>query len=142
LFDSWAGVLSPHDYATKVLPSTRKVFDGVRETGVPTIHFGTGIGGFLESFAAAGSDVVGIDWRMPIDAAWSRIERGQGVQGNLDPSALLGPTEDWRDQALDVLRRIGGRPGHIFNLGHGVLPDTPIDSLRSLVSLVHDFQGR
>jgi uroporphyrinogen decarboxylase len=142
LFDSWAGVLSPHDYATKVLPSTRKVFDGVRETGVPTIHFGTGIGGFLESFAAAGSDVVGIDWRMPIDAAWTRIERGQGVQGNLDPSALLGPTEDWRDQALDVLRRIGGRPGHIFNLGHGVLPDTPIDSLRSLVSLVHDFQGR
>jgi uroporphyrinogen decarboxylase len=142
LFDSWAGVLSPYDYASKVLPHTRQVFAGVKETGVPTIHFGTGVGGFLESFASAGSDVIGIDWRLPIDAAWARIGNGQGIQGNLDPSALLGPTEDWRDQALDVLRRIGGRPGHIFNLGHGVLPDTSLDSLRCLVSLVHDFRGR
>ena len=142
LFDSWAGALSPHDYASKVLPHTRKVFDGIKETGVPTIHFGTGTAGFLESFAEAGGDVIGIDWRIPIDAAWTRIGGDRGIQGNLDPSALLGPPEGWQAQAMDILKRVTGRVGHIFNLGHGVLPDTPQEHLQSLVRCVHESTER
>jgi uroporphyrinogen decarboxylase len=137
LFDSWVGVLSPHDYEAKVRPHTRRIFDDLRETGVPAIHFGTATAGFLESFARAGGDVIGIDWRVPIDEAWSRIGRDRGIQGNLDPSALLGPEDGWRAQASDILDRVDGRAGHIFNLGHGVLPDTPRERLRALVDFVH-----
>jgi len=142
LFDSWVGALSPRDYDASVAPFTRRLFHDIRETGVPRIHFGTGTAGFLESFAAAGGDVVGIDWRIPIDLAWQRIGADRGIQGNLDPTALLAPTEVWRPAAEDVLRRVGNRPGHVFNLGHGVLPETRPDDLRALVRLVHDSTRR
>ncbi len=142
VFDSWAGTLSPGDYASRVLPHTRRLFDGIRETGVPTIHFGTGTAGFLEAFASAGGDVTGVDWRLPLDEAWRRLGPERGIQGNLDPAALLGPPSVWRAQAAEVLRRAGGRPGHIFNLGHGVLPDTPLEHLRGLVTFVHESTGR
>ena len=138
VFDSWAGALSPHDYATYVLPHTRRLMHGLREADVPVIHFGTGTAGFLEAFASAGGDVIGVDWRIPLDAAWARVGPDRGIQGNLDPAALLGPPNVWRPEAEDVLRRADGRPGHIFNLGHGVLPDTPQEHLRALVTLVHE----
>jgi uroporphyrinogen decarboxylase len=137
LFDSWAGALGPRDYRAKVEPYTRAVFDGIREAAVPTIHFGTGTAGFLDAFRAAGGDVIGVDWRIPLDRAWSMIGENLGIQGNLDPAALLGPATEWRDAALDVLERADGRPGHVFNLGHGVLPSTPLECLRGLVELVH-----
>ncbi len=141
VFDSWAGALSPADYATRVLPHSRRLFAGIREADVPLIHFGTGTAGFLESFASAGGDVVGVDWRVPLDEAGRRLGPERGIQGNLDPAALLGPPEVWRSQAADVLRRANGRAGHIFNLGHGVLPDTPIEHLRGLVTFVHESTG-
>jgi len=138
VFDSWAGVLSPRDYEANVLPYTRRLFHEIRETGVPRIHFGTGTAGFLESFTAAGGDVIGIDWRIPIDAAWHRVGEDRGIQGNLDPAALLSGPEVWRPAAEDVLRRVAHRPGHVFSLGHGVLPETAQEGLRNLVRLVHD----
>lgn len=142
IFDSWAGALGPGDYAARVQPHTRRLVHGIRETGVPLIHFGTGTAGFLEAFASAGGDVVGIDWRLPLDEAWGRIGPGRGIQGNLDPAALLGPPALWRHEAADILRRAGGRAGHVFNLGHGVLPDTPLDHLRGLVTFVHESTER
>lgn len=142
VFDSWAGALSPTDYATRVLPHTQRLFDGIRETGVPTIHFGTGTAGFLETFASAGGEVVGVDWRIPLDDAWRRLGDRRGVQGNLDPATLLGAPPVWRAAAADVLRRAGGRAGHIFNLGHGVLPETPLEHLQGLVTFVHNSTGR
>jgi len=142
LFDSWAGALSPRDYQASVLPFTRRLFHEIRETGVPCIHFGTGTSGFLESFASAGGDVVGVDWRIPIDAAWQRVGEDRGIQGNLDPAALLGPPDVWRPAADDVLHRAGDRRGHVFNLGHGVLPETRQDELRALVRFVHDSTRR
>lgn len=138
VFDSWAGVLSPHDYAARVLPHSRKLFDEICETGVPRIHFGTGTAGFLELFGSAGGDVIGLDWRVPIDEAWRRVGEHVAVQGNLEPVALLGPVEEWRPQAEEILRRVDGHAGHVFNLGHGVLPDTPQEHLRGLVRFVHD----
>ncbi|HYY47221.1 MAG TPA: uroporphyrinogen decarboxylase [Thermoplasmata archaeon] len=137
LFDSWAGVLSPLDYEGKVGPYTRRVFDGIKESGIPSIHFGTGTAGLLESFTRAGGDVIGIDWRVRIDDAWERIGPDHGIQGNLDPSALLGPPDGWRAPASEILDRVEGRAGHIFNLGHGVLPETPRDRLKALVEFVH-----
>jgi uroporphyrinogen decarboxylase len=138
VFDSWAGALSRHTYEANVLPFTRRLFDEIRETGVPRIHFATRTADFLESFTAAGGDVIGVDWRIPIDAAWRRVGKERGIQGNLDPEALLGGPNVWRPAAEDILRRAEKRPGHVFNLGHGVLPETPQDDLRSLVKLVHE----
>ncbi len=138
VFDSWAGALSRREYEANVLPSSRRLFDEIRETGVPRIHFGTRTADFLESFTAAGGDVIGVDWRIPIDAAWLRVGKERGIQGNLDPATLLGGPKVWRPAANDVLRRVGHRPGHVFNLGHGVLPDTRQDDLRGLVELVHE----
>ncbi len=140
VFDSWAGALSPFDYEARVAPWSRKLLDSLEETDVPVVHFGTNTAGFLESFCAAGGDVVGVDWRVPLDEAWRRVGRGTGIQGNLDPAALLGPPETWRPAAADVLRRADGRPGHVFNLGHGVLPQTPRESLKLLVQFVHEYQ--
>jgi uroporphyrinogen decarboxylase len=142
VFDSWAGALSPRDYDANVLPFTRRLFHEIRETGVPRIHFGTGTAAFLESFTGAGGDVIGVDWRIPIDAAWRRVGEDRGIQGNLDPAALLRAPQVWRPAAEDVLRRVARRPGHVFNLGHGVLPETPQDELRGLVRLVHDSTRR
>jgi uroporphyrinogen decarboxylase len=140
VFDSWVGALSPADYREFVLPHSRRVFEIVRTTGVPTIHFGTGTATLLDSIAAAGSDVVGADWRIPIDEAWERIGPERAVQGNLDPTLLLGPQDRLLAGAADVLRRAGGRPGHVFNLGHGILPGTPVENVALLAQFVHEFK--
>lgn len=142
IFDSWAGALSPGDYAARVLPHTRRLIAGARETDVPLIHFGTGTAGFLETFASAGGDVVGVDWRIPLADAWKRLGPEQGIQGNLDPAAGLGSPAVWRASAKQILDEAGGRPGHVFNLGHGVLPETPQENLRGLVRFVHDATAR
>jgi uroporphyrinogen decarboxylase len=137
LFDSWVGILSPKDYAEHVLPYSRQVFESLRDTGVPTIHFGTGAASLLELMAGAGSDVMSVDWRVLLDDAWARIGYDKGIQGNLDPVLLLAPWERVEEGMRDVLRRAGGRPGHIFNLGHGVLPDTDPEMLARLADAVH-----
>jgi uroporphyrinogen decarboxylase len=134
LFDSWVGCLSPDDYKEFVAPWSARI---LAAAGAPTIHFGTGTATLLEPMAAAGGDVIGLDWRMHLDDGWARVE-GRGVQGNLDPAALLGPWDRIEKQALDVLRRAEGRLGHIFNLGHGVLPGTDADVLTRLAALVRE----
>ena len=138
LFDSWVGALSPQQYQRCVYPYSKRIFDEVRLLGIPSIHFGTGTASLLELMASAGSDVVGVDWRVPLDEAWARIGEGRGIQGNLDPAALLAPFETVETEARDVLRRANGRKGHVFNLGHGVLPDTDPDHLTRLVEFVHN----
>jgi uroporphyrinogen decarboxylase len=138
VFDSWAGALGPDDYERAALPYSRRIFEAVRATGVPAIHFGTMTGSLLELMAAAGCDVVGVDWRVPLDQAWARIGHQRGIQGNLDPGRLLAPFPVAAEGARDVLRRAGGRPGHIFNLGHGVLPETEPDVLARVTALVHE----
>jgi uroporphyrinogen decarboxylase len=134
LFDSWAGVLSASHYAAHVAPWSARVLAAVR---APTIHFATGAAQLLEELADAGGDAIGVDWRVPLDAAWERLD-GRAVQGNLDPAALLAPWETLEREALDVLDRAGGRPGHVFNLGHGVLPESDPDSLTRLVEVVRE----
>lgn len=136
LFDSWVGALSPADYEQHVAPYSTRVLDAVT---VPAIHFGTGVSdALLRSLAAAGGDVVGLDWRIPLDEGWAALGAARAVQGNLDPAALLGPWEHVERQALDVLTRAAGRPGHIFNLGHGVLPRTDPDTITRLAALVKE----
>lgn len=142
VFDSWVGALSPQDYASNVLPYSRGLFDGIRETGVPRIHFGTGTAGFLDRFRDAGGEVIGVDWRIPLGDAWRIVGEDRGIQGNLDPAALLGPEDSWQAAARDVLRRADARPGHVFNLGHGVLPQTPLAHLEALVRFVHGESER
>ena len=142
LFDSWVGGLGPAEYREDVLPYSRRIFAGLEGAGVPRIHFGTGTAALLPLMAEAGPDVVGVDWRVELDRAWAAIGPGLAIQGNLDPAVLLAPFDRVRERALDVLRRAAGRPGHIFNLGHGVLPDTPVDHLRRLVELVHEASAR
>ena len=140
LFDSWAGVLARSDYERHVLPATRRVLEGLADLGVPRIHFGVGTGELLDLMAAAGADVVGVDWRVPLDAAWARVG-DRAVQGNLDPAALGAPWEAVAREADAVLAAAGGRPGHVFNLGHGVLPGTDPDVLARLVDHVHRRTG-
>ena len=140
VFDSWAGVLSPDHYARHVLPASARVFDALADLGVPRIHFGVTTGELLGLFAAAGADVVGVDWRVPLDAAWARVG-DRAVQGNLDPAALGAPWEAVAREADAVLAAAGGRPGHVFNLGHGVLPGTDPDVLARLVEHVHGRTG-
>jgi uroporphyrinogen decarboxylase len=134
LFDSWVGVLSPADYTELVAPYSARILAAL---DVPTIHFGTGTAGLLGHMAADGGDVIGVDWRVQLDRAWEEIG-DRGIQGNLDPAGLLGPWERTEAAALDVLQRAAGRPGHVFNLGHGVLPDTDPDVLTRLVALVRE----
>ncbi|HEY4889801.1 MAG TPA: uroporphyrinogen decarboxylase [Candidatus Dormibacteraeota bacterium] len=140
LFDSWVGALAVEDYEARVLPHTRSIFDALKSSGVPRIHFGTDTAGLLESIATTGPDVVSLDWRVPLDVGWQRVGHDRGIQGNLDPAVLLGPADLVRERARQVLRRAGGRPGHIFNLGHGVLPSTPLENLQLLVETVHEWQ--
>jgi len=140
VFDSWVGALGPADYREFVLPHSRRIFDIVRPTGVPTIHFGTGTATLLDVMAEAGSDVVGADWRIPLDEAWRLIGPDRAIQGNLDPTLLLAPRDRLVAAADDVLRRAGGRPGHIFNLGHGILPGTPVESVEALAEFVHSYR--
>jgi uroporphyrinogen decarboxylase len=137
LFDSWVGVLAPGDYVDFVAPYSRRVLEAA---GVPTIHFGTGTSSaLLSEMAAAGGDAIGLDWRIPLDSGWSVVGEKRAVQGNLDPAALLAPWERTESAALDVLGRAGGRPGHVFNLGHGVLPQTDPDVLTRLTELVRSY---
>jgi uroporphyrinogen decarboxylase len=141
LFDSWAGTLSPPDYERFVLPHSRRVLGGVADLGVPRIHFGVGTGELLSLLAAAGAEVVGIDWRVPLDVARRRLPAGVSVQGNLDPALCFAPWEVVADATRDVLARNAGHPGHIFNLGHGVMPETDPGVLERIVELVH-AEGR
>jgi uroporphyrinogen decarboxylase len=140
VFDSWVGALAVDDYEELVLPHTKAIFDELAPLRVPRFHFGTNTAGLLESIASAGPDVVSLDWRVPLDRGWERLGHGLGVQGNLDPAVLLGPRDHLRRRAREVLGRAGGRPGHVFNLGHGVLPETPLDNLLLLVETVHEWE--
>lgn len=142
LFDSWIGALSPSVYRQFVQPYSRRIFERVRETGTPAIHFGTGAASLLELLAEAGGDVISVDWRVDLDDAWARIGYERGIQGNLDPTLLLTSWETIQDGMRDVLRRAANRPGHIFNLGHGVLAPTDPDLLRRLVAAVHEETAR
>jgi uroporphyrinogen decarboxylase len=135
LFDSWVGALSPADYGEFIAPWSTRI---LAAAGAPTIHFGTSTSTLLPSMAAAGGDVIGLDWRIPLDEGWARVGDERGVQGNLDPAVLLGPWERVESAARDVLDRAGGRPGHIFNLGHGVLPGTDPGVLTRLAELVQE----
>lgn len=140
LFDSWAGALAPDVYEALVMPASAKVFAALEATGVPRIHFGVGTGELLHLMGAAGADVVGVDWRVPLDVARQRVPE-KAVQGNLDPAVCLAPWDVVADRTRDVLHRNGGRPGHIFNLGHGVLPELDPGILKEVVDLVH-AEGR
>jgi uroporphyrinogen decarboxylase len=140
LFDSWVGALNPSDYVAYVQPHVGRIFAEV--AGAPTIHFGTQATALLELMAAAGGDVISVDHRVPLDEAWRRIGTGRGIQGNLDATRLLAGWEATEEGARDVLQRAAGRPGHIFNLGHGVLPETDPDILRRLVAFVHESTAR
>ncbi|HSJ64823.1 MAG TPA: uroporphyrinogen decarboxylase [Gemmatimonadaceae bacterium] len=143
LFDSWVGALSPADYAAFVSPYTVRIFDGLRELPhAPSIHFGVGTATLLDAMRREGARVIGLDWRVPLDEGWARIGHDLAVQGNLDPVALFAPDEVLERKALDVLRRAGGRRGHIFNLGHGLLPDTPLDGAIRLVHMVREQSER
>jgi uroporphyrinogen decarboxylase len=141
LFDSWVGCLSPEDYRTHVLPHTRTAIAGIGPK-TPVIYFGTGTSGLLRDMRAAGSDVLGVDWRVDLDDAWARIGHDLPLQGNLDPVTLFAPRDEIRRQAKAVLERAAGRRGHIFNLGHGILPDTPVDHVVALVDAVHELSAR
>ncbi|MGI8776726.1 MAG: uroporphyrinogen decarboxylase [Acidimicrobiales bacterium] len=140
VFDSWAGALTPGDYRRYVLPASRRIFAGLADLDVPRIHFGVGTGELLGLFAEAGADVVGVDWRVPLDQARTRLPPGVAVQGNLDPAVCLAPPATVAAAVADVLERNGGRLGHVFNLGHGVLPETDPDNLRRVVDQVHDWR--
>jgi uroporphyrinogen decarboxylase len=142
LFDSWAGALGRADYREFALPHSRRILEALAGAGVPLIHFGVGTTAILPDIATAGSHVVGVDWRLPIDEAWTLVGADRAVQGNLDPTALLGPRERLFAAADDVLERVGGRPGHIFNLGHGVLPSTPLEQVQALADHVHERSAR
>jgi uroporphyrinogen decarboxylase len=141
IFDSWVGTLSPHDYVRFVQPHMASLFAKLKP-GVPVIHFGTGTATLLEHQSEAGGSVIGLDWRVELDQAWSRLGRGVAVQGNLDPVVLLGSREEIEYQTRRILAQAGGRPGHIFNLGHGILQETPVDNVRYLVDLVHEVSRR
>jgi uroporphyrinogen decarboxylase len=141
LFDSWAGALSVSAYEANVLPYSRRILEAISTTGVATIHFGTTTSHLLEAMARCGSDVISVDWRLPLDEAWRRIG-DLGIQGNLDPGVMLAPFDVVEREAREILALAAGRPGHIFNLGHGVLPETSSDHLRRLAELVHEETGR
>ena len=142
LFDSWAGAVGPEDYRAAVLPHSKRIFEALADTGVPRIHFGVATGELLGMMGEAGADVVGVDWRVPLDEAVRRVEHGKALQGNLDPALLLAPWEVIERRAKDVLGRGRAAEGHVFNLGHGVLPDTNPDVLARLTDLVHEESAR
>ena len=138
VFDSWAGALGRADYREFAKPHTERIFAALASRDVPTIHFGVGTTAILPDMAAAGSDAIGVDWRQPLDEAWAVVGFDRALQGNLDPTALLGPTERLFSATDDVLARAAGRAGHIFNLGHGVLPGTPLENVQALARYVHE----
>ncbi len=137
VFDSWVGVLNAPDYREFILPHTRRIFERVAPLGVPTIHFGVGTGAILPELREAGGDVIGADWRTPLDDAWARIGFDRAIQGNLDPTLLLAPLDRILAATDEVLERAAGRVGHIFNLGHGILPMTPVEHVQAVAQYVH-----
>ncbi|HEU5349499.1 MAG TPA: uroporphyrinogen decarboxylase [Ktedonobacterales bacterium] len=141
LFDSWVGQLAPADYRQFVLPHTQHAIAIARAANVPIIHFATDTSGYLEAMRETGADVISVDWRVDLDAAWQRLGAGVAIQGNLDPVALLAPWDALKQRAQMVLEQVGGRAGHIFNLGHGILPSTPPDNVKRLVDFVHEYSA-
>ncbi len=142
VFDSWVGSLGPEDYEEFIFPHSQALFNKMEQAGVPSIHFFTGNPALLSLVAAAGGDVISVDWRLPIDVAWDVIGDERAIQGNLDPAILLAGRAPTLRKARDILDRVGGRPGHIFNLGHGILPGTDHEVLRALVDFVHEYDAR
>ena len=140
IFDSWVGCMGPQDYEKYVMPHTRRVISGLQEMGVPIINFSMGTSTLLDTVAKAGGDVISFDWRITIDDAWKKIGYDRSIQGNLDPTLLFAPIPVIRDRVLEIMRRVGGRPGHIFNLGHGILQHTPVDHVKAIVDMVHEYQ--
>ena len=140
VFDSWVGALGSDDYVRFAAPYSRALIERIRSTGVPVIHFGTGASGFFKELHAAGGDVMGVDWRINIDQAWMDISYRSAIQGNLDPVALFAPIGELRNKVHELLKRTGTRPGHIFNLGHGILPETPVENVRAVVEMVREFK--
>ena len=137
VFDSWAGALAPEDYRQYVLPYSRHIFQALASCGAPAIHFGTGTFALLPDLKAAGGNVIGLDWATPLDQGWQILGPEVAVQGNLDPAALFAPPHELELRVRRILQQAGGRPGHIFNLGHGILPETPVDNVKAVVELVH-----
>jgi uroporphyrinogen decarboxylase len=143
LFDSWVGCLSTEDYRQYVLPHSKKIIENIKkEINIPVIHFGTNTTTLLQSMKEAGGDVIGLDWRINLDEGWKKIGFDKAVQGNLDPLVLLSNPAEIEKRVKDILKRADGRPGHIFNLGHGILPQTPVDNVIALVEMVHNFSGK
>src|SRR5579862_2333037 len=142
VFDSWVGCLAPDDYRRYVLPRTTELVRKLQRVGVPVIYFGTDTATLLPAMKETGAEVIGVDWRIPLDDAWASLEFQGAVQGNLDPVALIADWKDLRARAEDVLRRAAGRPGHIFNLGHGILPETPVENVRDLAKFVHEYSSK
>ena len=142
LFDSWVGCLQPDDYRDYVLPHSRRIFEGLKEYSIPLIHFGTGTATFLESMQEAGGTVMSVDWRLDLDEVWRRLENGVAVQGNLDPVALFGDRSGLEERVDRVLNQAQGRRGHVFNLGHGILPQTPVENVEAVVEWVHEKSRR
>src|ERR1700693_2572086 len=140
VFDSWVGALGPDDYVRYVAPYSRALIERIRAAGGPPIHFGTGAAGFFRELHAAGGDVMGVDWRINIDQAWLDISYRSAIQGNLDPAVLMAPLPELKMRVHELLKRTGSRPGHIFNLGHGILPETPPDNVRAVVDFVREFK--
>ena len=141
IFDSWVGCMTPDDYREYVLPHMRATINALK-SGVPVIHFSTGTAGLLKLIRAAGGDIIGLDWRVNLDEGWERVGYDVGIQGNLDPVALFAPPNEISRRVAEILRRAGGRPGHIFNLGHGVLPNTPVEHVIAMVRAVHELSAR
>jgi uroporphyrinogen decarboxylase len=141
VFDSWVGALSPADYVEFVQPYSRRILQAAQAQGVPVIHFGTGTTTLLPAMKAAGGTVLGLDWRVPLDDGWNLLGQDVAIQGNLDPTVLFAPLPEIKKRVEDILRRAAGRPGHIFNLGHGILQNTPVDNAKAVVDMVHEYQG-
>jgi uroporphyrinogen decarboxylase len=139
IFDSWVGCLSIEDYSRYVLPHVSTMVKELQRTGVPIIYFGTDSATLLPSMRASGADVIGLDWRIPLDEGWRRLDHKCAVQGNLDPVLLFADWRELKSRAQDILRRAGGRAGHIFNLGHGILPETPVENVKNLAQFVRDY---
>jgi uroporphyrinogen decarboxylase len=141
IFDSWVGCMAPDDYQKFVFPHMRTLISGLTP-GTPVLHFGTGTAGLLKHMRDAGGDVIGLDWRVDLAEGWKRVGHDVGVQGNLDPTALFAPRAEIRTRVSEILKRANGRPGHIFNLGHGVLPETPVENVIAMVEAVHELSAR
>jgi uroporphyrinogen decarboxylase len=141
IFDSWVGCLGVEDYRRYVLPHVTGMVKQLQKTGVPIIYFGTDSATLLPAMKETGADVIGLDWRIPLDEGWARLEHKAAVQGNLDPVLLFADWKELKSRAEDILRRAGGRPGHIFNLGHGILPETPVDNVKNLARLVQEYSA-